>query len=345
MSDGGKRLFIYEWVTGGGLIASGGALPESLLREGLAMARAVAADAASAGHRASLMRDLRVPELSASGGEIIEVAGRSEHDEAFDRLAFESDAVLLIAPETDGALFDVVRRAERLNAKLLSPAEAFVAIASDKQRTASTLSAAGVATPHAVLIEPEAPLPSDFPYPAVLKPLDGAGSQDTHLLAGAHEHPPSYAWPRRLERYAPGLAASVAVLGVAGGEPIALPPCRQRIASDGRLTYLGGSTPLAAGLAERASRLALQAVSAMPPLVGMAGVDLILGDDPSGTLDVVIEINPRLTTSYVGLRHAVSGGLVNAMLAAAGGDQPSLEIDARPLAFDADGAVYWDDAG
>lgn len=339
------RLFVYEWITGGGLVSESGALPDSLLREGLAMARAVADDARSAGHRVTLLRDLRVPELHAPDGKLIEIAGRAEHDEAFERLAEESDATLLIAPETDAALLDCVRRAERAGAALLSPGEAFVAVASDKQRTAETLAPNGTPTPRAVVLNPEEALPKSFDYPAIVKPLDGAGSQDTHVVAHAGDRPPAYAWPRRLEKYLSGVPASVAVLGVAGGETLALPPCRQRISADGRLTYLGGSCPLAPGLADRATRLALRAIEAMPTLVGLAGIDLVLGDAPDGSLDAVIEINPRLTTSYVGLRRAARGGLVNAMLSATRGERPRIEFDPRPLAFDADGAVYWDRGG
>lgn len=336
------RLFIYEWITGGGLVGESGGLPESLLHEGLAMAQAVAADAVAAGHSPVLLRDLRVTTLNAAGGELIEVTSRAEHNEVFQQLVAEADAVLLIAPETDRALSQVVQRAGQLGGKLMSPGSEFVAIASDKHLAAECLSAAGVPTPPAVLIEPDGLLPADFTYPAVIKPLDGAGSQDTQVVAHANDRPPAYAWPRRLERYAPGIAASVAVLGVAGGETIALPPCRQRISVDGNLSYLGGSTPLAPGLADRATNLALRAIAAMPPLVGYAGVDLILGDDPDGSLDVVIEINPRLTTSYVGLRRLVRGGLVDPMIAAMRGERPTIEIDPRPLAFDADGAVYWE---
>lgn len=338
------RLLIYEWVTGGGLVGCEGALPESLLREGLAMVQAVAADAAAVEsiRGRTLLRDLRLPHLSSAGAEVVEVSSRSEHDAALEALAAQADGVLVIAPETDGVLLQVVQRLEGIGARLISPGAAFVAIAADKERTAAALSAAGVPTPLAVRLEPEEPLPQGFPYPAVLKPLDGAGSQDTHVVAHAYDRPPAYAWPRRLEQYAPGVAASVAVLGVAGGGAVALPPCRQRLSIDGRLSYLGGSTPLAGGLAERATSLALQAIAALPPLVGWAGVDLVLGDDPDGSLDVVIEVNPRLTTSYVGLRRAVRGGVLQAMLAAARGEKPRLEIDPRPLAFDADGAVYWD---
>ncbi len=46
----------------------------------------------------------------------------------------------------------------------------------------------------------------------------------------------------------------------------------------------------------------------MPPTVrGFVGLDLLLGDCVSE--DCVIEINPRLTTSYVGLRRMIHGNL------------------------------------
>jgi predicted ATP-grasp superfamily ATP-dependent carboligase len=73
--------------------------------------------------------------------------------------------------------------------------------------------------------------------------------------------------------------------------------------------------------------------------LGYIGVDLVLGDDASGTGDRVIEINPRLTTSYVGLRAAARCNLVEAMWQLAVGQSPSLEFDERPLRFWADGTI------
>ena len=76
-------------------------------------------------------------------------------------------------------------------------------------------------------------------------------------------------------------AASVAVL--CGGEQIVpLAPCRQLLSGDGRFVYLGGELPLDAHLAERATRLAVQAIRTLPHFVGYLGVDLVLGDDSSG---------------------------------------------------------------
>ena len=100
----------------------------------------------------------------------------------------------------------------------MSPSPEFIRVAADKQRTCETLAAAGVTVPAGRLLESDEPLPADFQYPAVLKPVNGAGSQDTYLVSGPYDAPPAYAWPRRLESYVPGLAASVAVLCGPTGE-------------------------------------------------------------------------------------------------------------------------------
>ena len=52
----------------------------------------------------------------------------------------------------------------------------------------------------------------------------------------------------------------------------------------------------------------------MPGLSGYVGVDVVLGNDGR---DWAIEINPRLTTSYVGLRALAGFNLAEAMLAVA----------------------------
>ena len=188
------------------------------------------------------------------------------------------------------------------------------------------------------MLQAEEPLPPRFTYPAVLKPVAGAGLQDTYLVSGPHDAPPAYAWPPRLERFVPGMAASVAVICGPAGR-LTLLPCKQRISSDGRLRYLGGELPLAAGLATRASVLADRAVAALPPAAGYVGVDLVLGAYPNGREDFVIEVNPRLTTSYVGLRAAAQANLADAMWKISRGKLPQVDSSGRPIEFDASGNV------
>ncbi len=72
-------------------------------------------------------------------------------------------------------------------------------------------------------------------------------------------------------------------------------------------------------MARRATELADRALEALPAALGYVGVDLVLGKAADGSEDYVIEINPRLTTYYVGLRAASEDNLAAALLANAGG--------------------------
>jgi hypothetical protein len=335
------HIFVYEWATGGGLVDAAGPVPGSLLREGAAMIGALAGDLARIpGCRVSALRDPRVLQLALRGCSVVDVISRASHREEFERLVAEADATILIAPELDDILFKAARLVMASGGRLVSPSVEFIRIAANKQRTCEMLAAAGVPIPIGRLLEPDEPLPSDTQYPAVLKPVNGAGSQDTYLVSGPYDAPPAYAWARRLESYVPGLAASVALLCGPSGR-ISLAPCKQRISDDGRLRYLGGEMPLSAGLAERAKGLAERALAAMPAAIGYVGVDLVLGREPDGSEDVVIEINPRLTTSYVGLRTAATGNLAEAMWHVAQGELQPVEFSDRAIEFDASGNVSY----
>ena len=206
------HIFLYEWITGGGLVEQPGTLPASLLTEGTAMLSALAADfVAIEDHRVTVLRDMRLDELVLPGCDVVEIHSTSHQQDEIERLAEESTHVIVIAPEFDNILSSTVKRVERSAGNLLSPSSEFVAIASNKQRTADRITKAGVRAPEAILLEPDVEnFPSDFSYPAVLKPLDGAGSQHTFLLTSPRDDPPPYPWPRRLEKFCPGTPLSVA---------------------------------------------------------------------------------------------------------------------------------------
>ncbi|HEV3003063.1 MAG TPA: ATP-grasp domain-containing protein, partial [Pirellulales bacterium] len=70
---------------------------------------------------------------------------------------------------------------------------------------------------------------------------------------------------------------------------------------------------------------------------GYLGVDLVLGGPDDGSDDVVIEINPRLTTSYIGLRAACRENLAAAMLALAVRQPYNLTFRDQRIEFSADG--------
>ena len=338
------RILLYEYFTAGGLWSDGVALAaaDGFLVQGRAMLRALAEDLARVpGTELVWFRDSRLAEEDLPAMQAVPISGLTEELERLAHWSRRVDAVLLIAPETGARLADRCRHVERSGGHLVSPDSEFVDLAGDKTRTARRLQAAGVPTPEALPLDPLTSPPASFFYPAVWKPVDGAGSWETWLVsdhADAAARPPRTG-PSRLERFCPGLAVSVAALCGPRGA-VLLPPCRQHLTDDGRLGYRGGSVPLpTAALTTRACRLARAALSALPPTRGYIGLDLVLGDDPDGAHDVVIEVNPRLTTSYVGLRRAAETNLAAAMLATAGGNPGPLFFRVGTVEFDAGGHV------
>ena len=348
------RIFLYEHVTAGGCLLSDhdDSLPGSLLREGRAMVETVAADlAAIQSVSVTLMCDQRFP-VNAADCRIVQVRTHDERQATFKRLAADADVVLVIAPECDDALHSTCRQVELCGGRLLGPGLPVVKLCSDKHATAEHLAAAGVPVPRGITVDAGQALPTEFAYPAVTKPRDGCGSQDVRLIANAADAAlfGTSRWPARLECFCPGVAASVAVL-CGPKELRALIPCRQRLSDDGRFQYLGGAIPLPPKLARRATELAIRAVQTLPEPRGYVGVDLVLHDRGGQSHfadaklgrspDFVIEINPRLTTSYVGLRAACSGNLAEAMLRIAAGEPAELSFRHEPLQFDPDGTVHF----
>jgi hypothetical protein len=138
---------------------------------------------------------------------------------------------------------------------------------------------------------------------------------------------------------AAGIAASASFL-CGPGEPVPLLAGAQMLSTDGRFRYLGGRLPLPADLSARAISLAARAVAAVPGVRGFAGVDLVLEAVPaqgSPPRDTVIEINPRLTTSYVGLRVLARRNLAELWLAAVSG------VDGRSPEWYGDGVGFFPD--
>jgi predicted ATP-grasp superfamily ATP-dependent carboligase len=337
------RIFVYEYLTAGGCYLDGDELPSgSLLREGTAMLEAVCRDLSRLPQVQTVgLRDARLPDAVPFPAQRETVADAESHGHAFDHLARAADFTLLIAPEINGRLTQLTERAEQLGAPLISPHATFVRLASDKVKTIEHLAQAGVRVPPTFACRTPDELASIPAGRWVSKPKDGAGSWQVCWL-DRDEMVDRLDDSRVLcvQAFCPGRPASVAAL-CGCGEPELLPPCWQWIATPS-FAYRGGELMTDLGMIERARRLARDAFAALPPTRGYVGLDLILGPDPRGRDDVVIEVNPRLTTSYIGLCRRAGPNLAEAMWLRAIGRPAGLSFEMAPLQFDADGTVRSD---
>ena len=285
----------------------------------------------------SIARDTRLEPLPGISNTMVHSS--AHHLEVLLEEADAADFSLVIAPEIDGVLRLLTSELRSCRAVLLAPSDEFISITSNKHTTAQHLHAADVLVPEAILLPADAErLPADFTYPAVLKPLDGAGSQHVLLVEGPGDEPPPYPWPRRLERLCLGTPASVACLTGPGVLHI-LKPCLQRLSTDGRFTYHGGEIIRDRMLMQRALTLAKSAMEVLPPAASFVGIDMVLGPAEDGSEDAVIEVNPRLTTSYVGLRRAASCNLAQCLLKAFQGEDVRVDYHDHGVEFFADGLV------
>lgn len=342
------RWFIYEFITGGGLLAdqceTDSTIESSLLSEGRAMLKGVAADfAALSDVEVTVLRDHRLESLGIAGLQEVVVRSAAEHDESFARMTSQCDGVLVIAPECDDALLNLVRQVEESGGKLLGPGSDFVEFAADKHRTAEFLHSHDIPAPRGVAIEPginlaDVRFPGEPQFPSVLKPRFGVGALGVQVL----EEPSSFAAtePLRWETFHQGLAASVCVLS-SQRESLILPAGEQHIVRSGdALKYAGGRIPLKPNLNERAQSLAQRISEVLPSPHGFWGMDLVLGKSPDGSDDVVIEINPRVTTSYVGLRALVQNNLAEVWLQLIRGEEiEPLQLRPGVVEFAPDGQV------
>jgi predicted ATP-grasp superfamily ATP-dependent carboligase len=299
----GKRvkIFAYEHITGGGFIDS--PLPRALRAEGELMLRSLVGDlAALSGVRVVTMLDHRV-DLSDLPAECYVVRDAGEWRAVYAELVTTSDALWPVAPETGGALARLSSTALGAGRILLGSRLEAVHLTASKRRTAQALAEAHVAAvPTFGLDDARATTRGAW----VVKPDDGCGCQDTRLH---HDLDAAVLWieaqpePARYvaQPYVLGEAASLCALARDGSAWV-LSVNRQRIAvRDDSFVFLGS---VVNGLADddgRLRRLVERVVQVVPGLWGYFGIDLVLGEHGP----VVIEINPRLTTSYAGLGAAL----------------------------------------
>lgn len=325
------KLLVYEWCTSGGLEGSG---DSALSPEGRLMARAVAVDATRvAGLEIEVLVAADQP-LDLPAGVTARPVPPGSELEWLSAASSGADWTIVIAPETDGILADRVARCREAGGRVLAGSGSFIDLAGDKQATVNALAAAGLPVPAGTVRPAHAAWPAGFRRPAIRKPRDGVGGEDCFIVRPGDSCPLTAAHDERIEAFSAGLSVGVAC--ICGGRTVVpLPPLEQLFADlpGGGSGYAGGRPVSDASAGARARALAARAVHAVATAAGAGlptgwvGVDMILGERADGRDDRVLEVNPRLTTSFVSLAAGATVSLVQLMIAAASG---------QPLAAAAD---------
>ncbi|HVS26737.1 MAG TPA: ATP-grasp domain-containing protein [Burkholderiales bacterium] len=296
------RIFVYEHITGGGLLDQ--ALPARLAREGGVMLTALLRDLADIPDVEIITsRDPRLPALNQPAKVLVP---QNAEEAAFvfrDGVAM-ADAVWPIAPETAGVLERLSRTVLEQDKILLGSHPEAVRLAASKLATSRRLARHGIsAVPtHAVTDRI-----SDTAEGWVVKPDDGAGCGDTHWFSTlqAAQHWLSRATGAEhyvLQPFIPGKALSLSLLCRAGQAFLLSCNCQRIVIEDDSFHFLGSQVNAAPDSQGAFADLAQRVTAAIPGLWGYVGIDLV----QSGTGVVVMEVNPRLTTSYAGLHQALN---------------------------------------
>lgn len=257
-----------------------------------------------------LTRDERLPALDAAVRTYWVRAGEPLAN-AWRACMAEADAVWPIAPETDGILEGLCHAVQGAGRLLLNSRPEAVAMATSKFATLAQLKAHGVPTVPTWWIDQPPPVPGTQ---WVVKPDRGAGCRDTRLitdpaelfrLGSAHSGPD---WV--VQSYLPGRAASLSLLVGDTGSCVLGCNLQRVVLIDDRFTLLGCVVNGLDWPEVLGAMLGRQVVAALPGLWGYLGVDFILTE--AGP--VVLEVNPRLTTSYVGLSRSIGRNVAGMVL-------------------------------
>lgn len=325
---------IFEYASGGGF--QGRRIPQGILCEGYSMLKTAAEDFHAAGYTVRCLLDSQLGSLRsdlAAVDDIIEVSpdSSSSVQDVFAKTLHRSELSLVIAPETGGVLSSLIRLAEGSPSTSLNAASQAVDAASDKALLSELLRRNGIAVPETRCLSTDDSLAKVIDTylgfsgsDVVVKPVDGVSCESVSLVSSRAEMNAAFKnlYANRsvrrfiVQRFVEGLSASVSLISNGReARPVALN--LQRVSlnppSARASSYNGGLTPLHHPDAEKALQVAQRAVQMFKGLRGYVGVDLVLS--PNGP--VVLEVNPRLTVSYVGLRQVLKQGLAEPMVMAA----------------------------
>ena len=276
-------------------------LPPSLKQEGLAMLQAILRDCleieglelvTTLDPRIELAQDLMSAEVIKST--ILRDA--DDYQVIVQGLSREVDGVLLIAPESEGLLSGFIAELEDRQIQHFNSDSQSIKICADKLQCEQHLRAAGLAVVQSLsAVEIKQAVGTH-----IIKPRSGVGSEGLEIIPAEDLAARSIDLDETLvQPLLRGQHASMYLLCWRGAARIL--SCNEQCFSHGISPRLQACRVNSESISIALEELASAIAKALPGLSGYVGVDYI--ETEQGP--VLIEINPRLTSSYVGLSAAI----------------------------------------
>lgn len=298
------RILVFEYITGGGLV--GQALPASLATEGEMMLQTLVAELKCLDNiQLCVPLDERCgrPDML-SQAEIVGVSADGDIFALLRVLLAGADLFWPIAPETGGVLQGLAELAMSANVEVLLSNPAALAVCANKYATYQALKKRLLQVVATHLLS-EAEEGIGIGDKVVVKIADGVGCLDS-LQIDAEQLPAAIAElsdPQHyvLQPYICGQAASLSCLFKHGQAWLICYNHQQIVLENGRFSLQGCLVNMPTDKLDFYRNLVNEIAEAMPGLWGYVGIDVIENAELG---PLVLEINPRLTSSYVGIQQA-----------------------------------------
>ncbi len=294
------KILIFEFITGGGLAQK--VLPESLFNEGKIMLQALISDLATIPViQLTVLLDWRCRELKIS--ETINVVWVSNEQNIYDilpDLIEASDFVWPVAPETDLELHKISTLVESKSKCLLNSSSQAVAICSDKFLTAQVLKNNGLDVVETNLLKSSS---QKIVEPWVIKLKDGVGCEKSYFGTNQHEFDRINTQIECKDDYIiqPYIFGDVLSLSTLFKNGKAWLICcnRQQVAvKQNKFVLEACEVNISTKNCDIYQQLIDRVAQSISGLWGYVGIDII---QPEFEMPLILEINPRLTTSFAGI--------------------------------------------
>ncbi len=325
------KVIVYEHVSGGGFAEQ--TIPPSVLTEGFGMLRSVVADFKAAGNEVTVLMDARISKLNPpiDADCIVPIFYPQEPKKFINNIAKINDAIYIIAPETGQILQSLVELAQKTGKISLNSESQTIGKVADKAHLYMHLQENGFPTPKTLILafsaslaEVKQTIKHELNYPVVFKPVDGIAcgglsivKEETQVQKAIEKiKSKSKNECFMVQEFINGESASVSILST-GKKAMSLRLNKQNIIlgdPESASSYEGGIVPFDYWLKQNVFKVAERLAETFSGLKGYVGVDFILTEHNA----YVVDVNPRLTTSFVGLRKVanfnIADALVNAVL-------------------------------